>query len=101
MGPLNSWFNQLEWLRDRDGRVMCDCLRLEFLEEDLRAYLDRPIALTHRNATRQQYDYRAMYTPELAAIVATIFKEDIDYFGFRFEGAATRNTIACRQSGFA
>src|SRR5688572_22119783 len=73
MGPLNSWFNQLEWLRDRNGEIACDCLRLEHLSQDLPAYLERRIELSHRNATRQQYDYRAMYSPELAETVAELF----------------------------
>lgn len=96
MGPLSSWFNQLEWLRDGSGAVACDCLRMEFLEEDLRQYFGRPIKLPRKNATRSTYDYRSMYTSELAAIVADEFQEDIDYFGFSFDGAATRNTIAAR-----
>jgi hypothetical protein len=35
-----------------------------------------------------------MYTDELAEIVAKTFQADIDYFGFTFEGTATRNTFA-------
>ena len=41
MGPLSSWFNQLEWIRDERGSVVCDCLRMEKLDDDLPAYLDR------------------------------------------------------------
>lgn len=91
MGPLSSWFNQLEWLRDESGQVACDCLRLERLEDDLGAYLHRSIGLMRRNATRETYDYRSMYTTELTEIVADLFKGDIDYFGFSFDGPATRN----------
>ena len=94
MGPLNSWFNQLEWLRDKLGNVACDCLRLEHLVSDLQQYLARPITLARRNATRHVYDYRSMYTPDLAEIVATSFQDDISHFGFTFDGPATRNTFA-------
>lgn len=94
MGPLSSWFNQLDWLRDASGRVACDCLRMEFLEDDLRRYFGKPIQLPRRNITRTKYDYRSMYTSELAAVVADVFRDDIDHFGFNFDGSATRNTIA-------
>jgi hypothetical protein len=91
MGPLSSWFNQLEWIRDERGTVACDCLRLEHLEQDLSAYLGRPVPLRRRNVTQQRYDYRSMYTDDLAETVAQVFRDDIDYFGFTFDGAATRN----------
>lgn len=94
MGPLSSWFNQLEWLRDADGRIACDCLRLENLDTDLSAYLHRKVALGRTNVTQTRYDYRSMYTDELAQIVAEVFREDIEHFGFRFDGPATRNVFA-------
>jgi hypothetical protein len=96
MGPLSSWFDQLEWLRDGDGQIACDCLRLEHLEQDLSAYLNRKISLRRANATRAAYDYRTMYTDELAAIVARVFQQDIEHFGFAFDGTATRNVFATR-----
>jgi hypothetical protein len=91
MGPLNSWFNQLEWIRDERGTVVCDCLRMEKLDQDICAYLDRPIDLRRRNVTRARYDYRSMFTAELVDIVARLFRDDIEYFGFGFESPATRN----------
>lgn len=91
MGPLSSWFNQLEWVRDERGHVACDCLRMEHLDEDLPGYLQRPLRLPRRNVTQARYDYRAMYTDESTAIIARLFHDDIEYFGFSFEGPATRN----------
>jgi hypothetical protein len=93
MGPLSSWFNQLDWIRDERGAVACECLRMERLEDDLRAFLGRRISLRRRNVTKNQYDYRAMYSDELAEIVADTFREDIGHFGFTFEGPATRNVV--------
>jgi len=93
MGPLSSWFNQLEWIRNENGEVACDCLRMERLADDLPAYLERPITLNRKNETRQRYDYRSMYTDELADIVGQTFKDDIEHFGFTFDGAATRNFV--------
>jgi hypothetical protein len=91
MGPLTSWFNQLDWLRDESGAVACDCLRMERLEVDLEAYLNRRIRLRQRNVTKRRYDYRSMYTDALADIVARLFRDDIEHFGFSFDGPAARN----------
>lgn len=91
MGPLSSWMNQLEWIMDEKGAIACDCLRLEHLESDISAYLNRSIHIRRRNKTRSSYDYREMFTDESAAIIGDLFKDDIDYFGFEFEGAAARN----------
>jgi hypothetical protein len=96
MGPLSSWLDQLEWLRDDKGNVACDCLRLESLDQDLSSYLRRKIALRRANVTRAAYDYRSMYTTELTDIVADLFRRDIDHFGFEFDGPATRNIFASR-----
>lgn len=98
MGPLSSWFNQLEWVRDENGLVACDCLRMERLDKDLSAYLGRDLELRKRNVTQARFDYREMYTDELATIVADFFKEDIEYFGFSFDGPATRNVFASNAS---
>ena len=91
MGPMNSWFNHLEWIRDEQNEVVCDCLRLEHISDDLNAYFAATIELGKRNVTHERYDYRSMYDDDLADVVARTFAEDIDYFGFTFEGAATRN----------
>ena len=94
MGPLSSWFNQLEWIRDERGAVVCDCLRMERIDHDIRAYLGRSIELRRRNVTQASYDYRSMYTDELVEIVARLFHDDIDFFGFSFESPAIRNIFA-------
>ena len=93
MGPLSSWFNQLEWIRDERGAVACDCLRMETLDGDLPVYLARALRIRQRNTTQLKYDFRGMYTDALADVVAEVFCEDIAYFGFTFEGAATRNVF--------
>ena len=91
MGPLSSWFNQLEWIRDEGGHVACDCLRLENINEDISQYFGKKINIPRRNRTKDHYDYRQMYTDELIEIVAETFCDDIQYFGFSFEGPAKKN----------
>jgi hypothetical protein len=93
MGPLSSWFNQLDWVRSEDGTVACTCLRFEKLNSDVNDYFRSRILLPKTNITLKSYDYRDMYDDELKKIVADSFREDIDYFGFDFEGPATRNVL--------
>lgn len=93
MGPLSSWFNQLEWLRDKNGQPACDCLRLEYADKDLSAYFGEKIVLPRKNVSREKYSYQAMYTPQLIDMVAGLFKDDIDYFGFDFDSPASRNIV--------
>lgn len=98
MGPLNSWFNQLEWICNEQGVVVCDCLRFEFLGDDINKYFGQSIEMLHRNPTRQKYDYRDMYTDDLAEIVSDVFRDDIEYFDFDFDGPATRGIAACLEN---
>jgi hypothetical protein len=98
MGPLSSWFNQLEWIRNESSAVVCDCLRMEALEEDLSLYLGRRIRLEAANLTRQRYDYRSMYSDRLTDLVAEYFRDDIEHFGFTFDGPATKNIVATQIS---
>jgi hypothetical protein len=96
MGPMSSWMNQLEWITDENNTVKCDCLRLEHINDDISAYFSDEIALPNRNITKERYDYREMYSDELRGIIAATFRDDIDYFGFEFDGAATKNVFAVR-----
>jgi hypothetical protein len=96
MGPMNSWFNQLEWIKDENGQVVCDCLRLEYLDHDLSSYFHQSIRPHRKNSTRKEYDYRRVYTEELAEIVERTFQDDIEYFGFGFDGPATRNIAVAK-----
>ena len=101
MGPMNSWFNQLEWITDENQIVQCDCLRLEKLEADLDTYFGEHIQLPRKNPTKKRYHYRDMYTDQLIDIVGETFERDIDYFGFTFEGPATRHVVAEREASRA
>lgn len=91
MGPLNSWFNQLDWISDPAGNVVCDCLRFEHLNADINAYFKTWLVLPQKKASTHSYDYRSMYTDELAQIVADVFRDDLDHFGFDFDGPAQKN----------
>lgn len=98
MGPLSSWYNQLEWIRDESGAVVCDCLRLESLQSDLSTYFGKNLTIPRRNVTAEKYDYKDLYSPELIDIVADLFQSDIEHFGFDFDSGATRN-VYCAAPG--
>ena len=91
LGPMLSWFNQLDWLTDEKRQLKSQCLRFEFLQYDLSEYLEMNIPLKEANKTKPKYDYRRMYTDETYKIVDTIFHEDINFFGFTFDGPAIKN----------
>lgn len=91
MGPLNSWFNQLDWVRDEHGKLACDCLRFENLNADINEYFDSWLLLPDKKVAATRYDYRSMYTDDLAEVVADVFADDIEFFGFSFDGPAERN----------
>lgn len=93
MGPMNSWFNQLDWITDENQIVRCDCLRLEKLENDLETYFGEPVKVQRENTSKQRYSYREMYTEKLIEIIADTFQRDIEHFGFTFDGPATRSFV--------
>lgn len=94
MGPMNCWFNQLEWITDEHGQVRCNCLRLEQLEKDLQLYFREHLHVLRENITKDRYSHRDMYSDKSAALAAETFAEDNDYFGFESGGPATRSNIA-------
>ncbi|MEI6239430.1 MAG: sulfotransferase family 2 domain-containing protein [Planctomycetia bacterium] len=79
---------QSPMLTSRHGRLLVDFVgRFETLEADFMAicrHLRVAVRLPHVNAVSHG-DYRALYTPRLAATVADGFGEDIDRFGYVFD----------------
>jgi hypothetical protein len=63
-------------------------LRHESLQQDLSRMLMglglAPVVLPHVEATRREH-YSRYYTPESAKLVRSIFRRDIDDYGYRFE----------------
>ena len=103
---VRGWYPQKDHVINDNGKVVCDILRQENLEDDLRAYFNMPyLNLEKRNLTfnpnnPSKYfkvandevpDYKSIYTERTYEIVADWYKEDIEYWGFSFENAATKN----------
>ncbi len=65
--------------------------RYETLEEDfdyVRARVNPPARLGHFNRTPKKEDYRSAYTPEMVDRVAQQYEEDLNLFGYEFDGPA-------------
>jgi hypothetical protein len=80
---------QSAYICDRNGHLLVDHVgSLDDVEPTLRfveAKTGRRPELARANCSGQMIDYRSLYTPELVDIVAGIYAEDIDRFGYSFD----------------
>ena len=83
--PAKSpFFSQVSWIKS-DGGVQVDFIgRFERYGEDWRE-LDFGVSLPHLNASKHKH-YTDLYTPHLRDIVAEKYIEDIEFFGYSFNG---------------
>lgn len=88
---IRGWYNQVEYVIDKDRNIMCDILQFEDLNNELCRYFNLKEMSRARNVTGLNDDYRKIYTPETIQIVADWYKDDIDTFGFDFDTGATKN----------
>jgi len=85
---------QKAFVTDAQGTVIVDYVgRMEHLADDFghvcRAVGLPPIRLPHENRSGHR-DYRDYYTDETREMVARAFAEDIDLFGYTFDGPVPR-----------
>jgi hypothetical protein len=89
---IRGWYCQVDHVSDFDGNIKCDILRLENLNEDVNKYFNTNINLRSRNVSNvDKKDYRDFYTPETKKIIEDWYADDIETFGFTFDGPATKN----------
>lgn len=98
---VRGWYPAFDHVSDEKGeKVKCDILRFEHYNEDTKLYLGMLQNPNPRNVTRVSSDngntgyglsYKDIYTKETIQIIADWYKKDIDYWGFDFDTAATRN----------
>ncbi|MDW3117283.1 MAG: sulfotransferase family 2 domain-containing protein [Roseovarius pacificus] len=78
------------YMRMADGAEHCRAfIRIEHLEQDaapLWDHLGFRLDLPHENQSRRSRDYREFYRESDANMVKTLCSEDIDRFGYSFEG---------------
>lgn len=81
-------FDQLDYLRSRDGELGVDeVLRFETLGEGFARLAERlgfPGRLPHVNASSRPHGYRAAYDERTRAIVAERFHRDCQRFGYEY-----------------
>ena len=100
---VQGWYDQRDYV-SHDGVLKCDILRYEHLNKDVRRYLNLSESFTliwknvsnglknaDRTAVSGRQDYRTFYNETTKQIVADWYANDIDFFGFTFDGPATRN----------
>jgi hypothetical protein len=83
----NAWFTldlpQKSWIPNGVTYL----IRFENLETDfqqIQTYLNCNEPLPHLNKSEHSPDYHTYYTPETQELVATMFKDDIDEWGYTF-----------------
>lgn len=79
---------QSDWLIGKNGELLVDFLarfeNLKELESRLNHELNINLCLPHVNSTRHM-QYQHYYNPELIALVAEAYAEDIHRYGYTFE----------------
>ena len=91
---VRGWYNAHDHVSDDTGRVRCDILRFENLNDDLCKHFNLEQMSKARNVTALNTDtYRDVYTPETIQTVADWYKKDIDHWGYDFDSGPTRNTL--------
>jgi hypothetical protein len=88
---------QKDFVTDRRGRLIVDFVgRFERLEDDFAAVcrtLNIEAVLPHVNRTSHR-DYRYYYDQPTIDLVASHFREDIDFFGYAFDDGLARAAAA-------
>ncbi len=89
---LHSMRPQVDFLRSHeDGRISADFVgHFEHLDEDFLSVTEllgiAPFHLPHSNrSSNSQVDYRKQYSDRMAEVVESLFREDIDTFGYVFD----------------
>ncbi len=81
---------QIEWLKDTEENIILPnkIIKFEKLNEDFKEisnYLETDITLPHLNkSTIKKHNYKEEYNLESKKIIAEYFKEDIEYFNYKF-----------------
>lgn len=86
---IRGWHLQKDYVTDENNELKCDILRLG--EGDVEQYLNLKTPLSRRNISNSTADYRTFYTNHTKQIVAEWYGDDIEFFGFTFDGSATKN----------
>jgi len=91
---VRGWFPAFDHVSDDSGRVRCDIIRFENLNDDLCKYFNLTEMSKARNVTAvNKGTYKDVYTDNTIQIVADWYKKDIEHWGYDFGSGPTRNTM--------
>lgn len=91
---VRGWYPAYDHVIDTNGKVRCDMLRFEYLNEDLCRYFGLMSMTRARNVTAlNPGNYLDVYTKQTKQIVADWYKKDIEYWGYEFGTGPTKNTF--------
>jgi len=89
---IRGWYPAYDYVTDDRGKLRCDMMRFDNLNEDICKYFNIPKMSRSRNVTAlNKGTYKDIYTPETIQIVADWYKKDIDFWGFDFDTGPTKN----------
>ncbi|MEJ6390246.1 sulfotransferase family 2 domain-containing protein [Gymnodinialimonas ulvae] len=88
---VKGWYPQLDYVRDEQGRIAADILRLEHMDAEIARYFGVEGMRTANHSRQKAPHYTEVYTDRTRQIVADWYAADIETFGFDFVGGATRN----------
>ncbi len=89
---VGGWCNQREYVVDDNDEPQCYIMRFEHIDEDINQYFNTEGLLKkHNRSNFENIDYKTFYTEDTKQLVADWYQDDIEFFGFTFEGAATKN----------
>jgi hypothetical protein len=74
--------NQLQWIQEKGNIIVDKIIRFENLTEEWKKLFDVPLRLDNRTNHKT---YQTYYNDHLEGLVYKAFKEDIEYFNYRFE----------------
>jgi len=91
---LRDRWNQVQYIWNDEGDVLVDFIvHLETIEEDMRIVcerLDIPFSgVPHLNKESVSFNYRDYYDDETREVVGNWFREDLEQFGYDFDGLIT------------
>lgn len=87
--PYHHLQSHCQWLMDYKGEINLDFIgRFENLSEDisrLSTLIEKPIKMVHVNQNLPIIHYSEVYDQELIDVIAKVYKDDIDFFGYDYE----------------
>lgn len=85
---VENFWPQLDYMTI-DGEVKTDVLRFEHYDTDIKAYLK--IGKLGKANDMKTGDWKEYYTDQTIQLVADLYPQDIEYFGFDFDTSAQKN----------